>query len=240
MTLLLFGILCCNTFANYLTSDYNTYPEPTDNPTELSGILYERAKCTTCCRVIFASDWNYQTGKAFTTQNDKDGHTRFVMDMEFDDVEQVRKAQGDYEQCVLLRPLNMGNQLQYWEFAPYKMYTSYPIPKRVHDIRSGAAVNRRLIIWKKKAPLLASTNNQRFVYVHPYSTYPTGTVYSDLPYHFYLPYYTSSRLCYEACTGDDWDYWTGNRGLTYSSAVHQIKAAICADDAKQKFVPVFA
>ncbi|KAL7719467.1 Galactose-inhibitable lectin 35 kDa subunit [Entamoeba marina] len=215
------GLAVCT---NYKVS----YPAK-DNPTEMSGILYERAKCTTCCRVIFASDWNYQTGKAFTSQNDIDGHTRYVMDMEFDDVDQVRKAKGSYEQCILLRSLNMGNELQYWEFAPYKMYTSYPLPKR------------QINYLGKKPPLASGTNNQRFVYVHPYSTYPSGTVYSDLPYHFYLPYYTRSRLCYEACTGNDWAYWTGNYGLTYTDEVHQIKAAKCdANNAKQRFVPVFA
>ncbi|KAL7717333.1 Galactose-inhibitable lectin 35 kDa subunit [Entamoeba marina] len=225
---------------SFARADYPTTYPSVDNPWNMTDILYDRSKCTTCCRVLFASDYNYETDAAFTDEDDENGHTRFVMDMEFDDVSNVRKPVYNYEQCILLRPIKKGNELQFFEFAPYKMYTSYPLPKRVHDIRHGASEEERLIIWKKKPPLDAGTNNQRFVYVHPYDFYDEDTIYSNYPYHFYLPFYKYTDLCYEACVGDDWWKWKGNNDLTYSTDAHQIRTVKCADSAKQRFIPVFA
>ncbi|EDR28143.1 galactose-inhibitable lectin 35 kDa subunit precursor, putative [Entamoeba dispar SAW760] len=207
---------------------------------------YVRAKCKTCCRVIFASDYNYETGKKFTDADDVRGDTRYVMDMEFDNKNSLRMYQGDYEQNILLRPLKMGNELQFFEFAPYKMYTSFSIPRRVHDIRGGANKGATLIIWMKKAPLDPGTNNQRFVYVHPYPTsfYPEYSKTNKWPSyskHFYLPF-SSNNLCYEAKKKTDGrSTWTGNAHLTTTSTSYQIAAAMCnPSEPRQMFVPVFA
>ncbi|EDR24296.1 galactose-inhibitable lectin 35 kDa subunit precursor, putative [Entamoeba dispar SAW760] len=207
---------------------------------------YVRAKCKTCCRVIFASDYNYKTKKQFTNADDVRGDTRYVMDMEFDDKRSVRYYQGQYEQNILLRPLKMGNELQFFEFAPYKMYTSFSIPRRVHDIRGGANRGATLIIWMKKAPLDPGTNNQRFVYVHPYKTewyleYSKTNKWPSYSKHFYLPF-SSNNLCYQAKSeGQQRSTWTGNAHLTTTSTSYQIEAASCvANEPRQIFIPVFA
>nr|AAA29099.1 galactose-inhibitable lectin [Entamoeba histolytica]prf//1923365A galactose-inhibitable lectin [Entamoeba histolytica] len=223
---------------------------------------YVRAKCKTCCRVIFASDYNYKTNTQFTDEDDKKGDERYVMDMEFDDKRSVRFRNGGYEQNILLRPLKQGNELQFFEFAPYRMYTSYAIPKRVHDIRGGANEEATLIIWPKNPPLsdAPGTRNQRFVYVHPYPTewYPEynsttkytqngKTVIKTLKWptykrHFYLPYRLDVDLCYQARKATDGrSTWTGNKNLNTTSKSYQIIASRCsATEARQIFIPVFA
>ncbi|EMD48062.1 Gal/GalNAc lectin light subunit [Entamoeba histolytica HM-3:IMSS] len=234
-------------FDHDFTSDVNSYQI---QKFAESGVFsanqenYVRAKCKTCCRVIFASDYNYETQKQFTTDDDVKGTTRYVMDMEFDDKRSVRFYQGNYEQNILLRPLKMGNELQFFEFAPYKMYTSFAIPRRVHDIRGGAIRGATLIIWMKKAPLDPGTNNQRFVYVHPYPTsyYQNSNQnkWKDYPKHFYLPF-SNSNLCYQAKQKTDTkSTWTGNAHLKLANS-YQIEAASCvANEPRQIFIPVFA
>ena len=225
--------------------------------------LYTRDKCKTCCRVIFASEWNYVKQRKFTAQDDKDNHQRYVMDMEFDDKRSLRKPGGSYEQNILLRPLNPSNELQYFEFAPYNMYTCFSIPKRVHDIRGGANLGSTLIIWSKNPPLSnkPGTQNQRFVFVHPYPTswYPeygksydyhddkgrTGTIIFEWPTyksHFYLPFRYDIHLCYQAyAKGATRATWTGNKNLKTIGDSYQISAQHCVpDEPRQMFIPVFA
>ncbi|EMS12819.1 galactose binding lectin 35 kDa subunit [Entamoeba histolytica HM-3:IMSS] len=224
---------------------------------------YVREKCKTCCRVIFASDYNYKTEKQFTDEDDKNETPRYVMDMEFDDKRSVRYPDGNYEQNVLLRPLKQGNELQFFEFAPYRMYTCYAIPKRVHDIRAGAVEGHTLIIWSKNPPLsdAPGTRNQRFVYVHPYpdSWYPEyhtvikyrnsrgALVDKKLEWptykrHFYLPYRLDVDLCYQAKSAADIpSKWYGNRHLNTIGDSYQITASVCnAKEPRQIFIPVFA
>ncbi|EDS89289.1 galactose-inhibitable lectin 35 kda subunit precursor [Entamoeba histolytica] len=193
---------------------------------------YVREKCKTCCRVIFASDYNYKTEKQFTDEDDKNETPRYVMDMEFDDKRSVRYPDGNYEQNVLLRPLKQGNELQFFEFAPYRMYTYAP-----------------------------GTRNQRFVYVHPYpdSWYPEyhtvikyrnsrgALVDKKLEWptykrHFYLPYRLDVDLCYQAKSAADIpSKWYGNRHLNTIGDSYQITASVCnAKEPRQIFIPVFA
>nr|BAN39933.1 galactose-specific adhesin light subunit, putative [Entamoeba histolytica] len=252
-------------FNTYFTSDVNSYQI---QQFAESGVFsanqenYVRAKCKTCCRVIFASDYNYKTEKQFTDTDDKNGDDRYVMDMEFDDKRSVRYANGGYEQNILLRPLKQGNELQFFEFALYRMYTSYAIPKRVHDIRAGAFEGHSLIIWSKNPPLsdAPGTKNQRFVYVHPYSTDWYPEYHSKVKYnnkgrvvektlewptykrHFYLPYRLDVDLCYQARKKNEAkEKWTGNNHLNTTSISYQIIASKCnATEPRQVFIPVFA
>ncbi|ELP94677.1 galactose-inhibitable lectin 35 kDa subunit precursor, putative [Entamoeba invadens IP1] len=220
----------------------------TDNPTQASNELYVRDKCTTCCRVLLATQWNYDKNKAFTEDDYKKGDSRyFVMDMEFDNINEVRRPAGNYEQVIPLRPLVEGKTFQFFEFAAYKMYTSFVYPKRVHDIRGGANVNSRLIIWSRNPPLsnAPGTVNQRFVYVHAYDeSFYTSTFekrWRAYKYHFFLPFNTAKDLCYESCIGSDFASWAGQAQFKNTPNFHQIKAAVCvASDSKQMFTPVFA
>ena len=234
--------------------NYNTFnKKATDKPFTTGNELYVRDKCTTCCRVLFVSEYNYATGKRFTTADYKnDKVVIHTMDEEFDWIENVRTATGSYEQCILLRPIEAGKTTQYWEFAPYMMYVAFNIPLRVHDIRGGANAGSKLIIWKKKPPLDAGTNNQRFIYIHPYvdDYYPVDSknthVYTrgkTFKKHFFVPFQKSALLCYAAMekgkkTGTY--EWAGNKGYSYGNT-YQIQAKKCdnADDT-QYFVPVFA
>ena len=236
-------------------------PEASDYKT--GNELYLREKCTSCCRVIFASNYNYEHDREFTADDDRNDHIRYVMDMEFDDKRSLRKPGGGYEQNILLRPLNAANELQYFEFAPYNMYTCFTIPKRVHDIRGGANLGSTLIIWSKNPALSNSpgTQNQMFVYVHPYpdSWYPehltkynyyddygrTGTItyhWPEYKYHFYLPFRYDIDLCYEAFPKNKARAtWTGNMKLSTLTTSYQIAAQICvANEPRQKFIPVYA
>ena len=228
------------------------YPDDTPYEPEHKE-LYERAKCTTCCRVLFVSEYDVETGKKFDAQGDIDDHTRYTMDLEFDDLANVRTATGNYEQCILARPLEAGKTNQYWEFAPYMMYISFNLPRRVHDVRSSASPTHKLIIWKKKAPLDAGTNNQRFVYIHPYTSsyYPTTgshpyTRGAPYPKHFFVPFQYSHKLCYEIVPSQSSSQtWTGNSGYKFSKTNgFQIMAQTCTNEVnkidKQLWVPVFA
>ena len=45
---------------------YNIRYPAKDNPTEMSNIIYDRNKCSTCCRVMFASDYNFENREHFS------------------------------------------------------------------------------------------------------------------------------------------------------------------------------
>jgi len=219
-------------------AEYNVkYPAEDFPMISETTIIYDRLKCTTCCRVVIASDYNFRTNKLFTDEDDKLNDERFVMDMEFDLNEYIRKPKGSWEQCILLRPLNLSRDLQFFEFYSYKMIVSYIYPKRVHDIRGGANVNSRLIIWEKKPPLDAGTANQRFNYVRDYN-YDNSENWMGYKKHFYLPFSTATDLCYEAAL--DFQTWDGNKNNKYSTDAYQIKAAKCNnDEPKQIFTLIF-
>ncbi|ELP94300.1 hypothetical protein EIN_130190 [Entamoeba invadens IP1] len=238
---MLLSLIITATLAFTSGDDYLVKYIPESNVFNATNEQYYRPSCTTCCRVLFASDYNYVTQSRFTTS---DTDTRYVMDMEFDKANKVRSATGDWEQNILLRPINMGNELQFWEFAPYKMFISFPIPRRVHDIRSGAIVGNTLIIWAKKPPLDIGTNNQRFMYVHPYDGYPTTATYSVYKQHFYIPYQNNYNyaLCYQARKASEArSTWSGNSNLNVLTSSYQITAQRCdANLATQFFVPIFA
>ncbi|ELP88903.1 hypothetical protein EIN_476150 [Entamoeba invadens IP1] len=239
LLMLLFGAVYSFTSA---VGSYNVKYYPESNVYTASNENYNRLKCTTCCRVLFASEYNYAKNAKFTDADDIKDYTRFVMDNEFDDRSLVRAYEGGWEQNILLRPLKPGNELQFWEFAPYKMYISFPIPRRVHDIRGTADPGNTLIIWNKKPPLAEGTKNQRFVYVHPYNGYPSNEKYSIYKQHFYIPFQTAYSLCYQTKTGGETrSTWDGNRNLQTTTTSYQIKAERCSPtDPKQMFVPVFA
>ena len=194
--------------------------------------LFDREKCKTCCKVMFVSDYNPRTNKKFGTEDD----IRYAMDIEFNDKKYVRESIGSWEQTILLRPIDMDNELQHWELAPYKMFISFPIPKRVHDIRGGINAGSRLIIWKKKAPLAASTNNQRFVFQHPYKFSNF-----DYPKHISAPFYTANDMCYELAL--DKQTWIGNNKVNCGDLCmegYQIKINNCDNNNdKQLFDIVF-
>ncbi|ELP89914.1 hypothetical protein EIN_473220 [Entamoeba invadens IP1] len=227
------------------TSEYDSYVVPNPpypNVYTANNENYVREKCVTCCRVLFASEYNYVDDRKFIDDDDRKGITRYVMDTEFDDKRSVRQYEDSWEQNILMRPLKQGNELQYWEFAPYKMYISFAIPRRVHDIRQGAEPGNTLIIWDKKPPLDIETKNQRFVYVHPYDGYPSTEFYSIYKQHFYIPFQTSYKLCYQTrIEGEKRSTWAGNKKLVVIGKSFQIKANYCDPyEPRQMFVPVFA
>lgn len=222
-------------------SDYDVCGIPLANHAE-SG--YDRKKCKSCCRFIIVSEYNFVKDRAF---KDGDDDPYYVMDMEFDNESGLRQSLGGYEQSIYLRQLDMNRDLQTWELLAYKMIGSYTIPSKVHDIRSGSNINNKLIIWTKKPPLDSKTDNQRFVYIHPYEKYLDSSI-SSLTKHFYLPY--SSKVnnhykCYEAVK-DNWynkldssSVWEGNKRLEINNA-HQIKLAECkSDEPLQKFTLIY-
>ena len=106
------------------------------------------------------------------------------------------------------------------------------------------------------------TQNQRFVFVHPYKDdyYPEGgkaisyvdenfgtgdkeLLWPTYKYHFYLPFRFDIDLCYQAYYKDQPRFtWTGNANLKCTKgACHQISAEICnATEPRQMFIPVFA
>ena len=232
--LLIFFIVKSLSFGNNVNypAPYSNYPAPNDNP-----INIEKNKCSTCCKVLFVSNFNFKTNKLFTDEDDINNHTRYSFNMEFDLIENVRKAEGNYEQAILLRPINVNKDLSYFELYQYKMINSFVIPKRVLDIKGGSKAGSNLIIWKKKDPLLSTTDNQRFVYHYPYDYQTDDKIYKK---HFYLPFSTSSDLCFEVMN-DKFNTWTGNKGLLYSSEVFQIIANNCnINNPKQIFELVFA
>lgn len=236
-----FGQHITNNFKTPFTSAKDSYKinaRPSSSIFKNENELFIREKCNTCCRIVIVSDYNFHKKRLF---NENDEDTRFVMDMEFDDISGARNAESNYEQTILLRPLNMNNILQQFEFYSYKMINSFFIPQRVHDIRSGIVKGNKLIIWQKKAPLLESTNNQRFVYIHPYisSFYKNmNNIYTKYQKHFYAPFYTSEHVCYEAVT-NEYQRWTGNQQLTVLGENYQIKINSCSNDPKQFFTPIY-
>lgn len=226
--------------------NYNMHGIPYESTDvfQVKDELYEREKCKTCCRIIIASEYNYEKERLFIDQDDRDGNKRYVMDLEFDNIRCCRQISAS-NQLILLRPLQQEKQTQYWEFAPYKMFISYPIPKRVHDICGGANLNSYMIIWQKKAPLDSGTNNQRFVYIHPYETnyYKAGSKEQKYPKHFYVPFKTDMDLCYGAQKkSEDFKRASGNSDYRYDLVDGwQIFARQCdSKDPTQKFIPVFA
>lgn len=199
--------------------------------------LFNRRKCSTCCRVMIVSDYDYPNDDRY-----------YAMDMEFEDESQTREAVGDWEQTILMKPMDMNRELQKFELSSYKMINVFNIPKRVHDIRSGIKLGNKLIIWQKKPPLDVGTNNQRFVYHHPYKF----SRYSDeykYPKHFQAPFYTSDDVCYEVHTGTP-QRWQGNNNVNrpqcsssqynYGTEEFQVKIAKCDNNNdKQKFTLVY-
>lgn len=147
-----------------------------------------------------------------------------------------------------MRPLEDGRELQYWEFAPYKMYTSYAIPHRVFDIIDKPNPGQLLIIWSKKPPLAENTQNQRFVYVHPYSDEDygnsTSTKWKVYKQHFYIPYNTANKydMCFQVYgRGEKAKTNEYNKNLEITTESHQIKAEKCVvNEPRQMFVPVFS
>lgn len=226
-----------NDFNSPFTSAKNSYrikAKPSSNIFKNDNELFDRNKCQTCCRSIIVSDFNFHTNQLFTPE---DKHQRFVMDMEFDDISGIRNTESNFEQTILLRPLNKNNILQLFEFYSYKMINLFFIPHRVHDIRGGIKIGNRLIIWKKKEPLAISTNNQRFVYIHPYNKKyynSMNQIYTNFQKHFYLPFYTTENVCYEAVI-NEYQRWSGNKHLTVLGNHYQIRINKCSDDPKQIF-----
>ena len=237
-----YGKLCSTSEfeREFTSSDYCVHKLPESKVDILENALYEQDKCKTCCRVVIASEFNYEQNRAFE-QGDKE--TPYVLDMEFDDPSGIRLADGNYEQNILLRPLKESNELQMWEFAPYKMFISYHFPKRVHDIRGGANVGSTLIIWKKKEPLAKTTDNQRFVYIHPYPEKYYSKEDKKYYKHFYLPFHDSEDLCYEAQPKNQprtSTKWIGMKNLKVEGPSYQIAARICDyENPRQKFVPIY-
>jgi len=237
--------------------------------------LFTRSKCKTCCKVLFVSDYNFQEKRRFTAEDDKKPKTyiRYTMDMEFDDLRGVRGTQtsgpGGLEQNILLRPLQEGRDLQFFEFGEFNMYKCYMIPKRVHDIRGGSKTGATLIIWINKQELGLSFDNQQFVFVHNYTSLHfydnSNKLWTPFPNHFFLPYSSSASrlLCYAAAVPKDKvctdkvferETWGGNYNLKVNwletlgnpkqpknvDTSYQIIADKCvASDPKQIFVPVF-
>lgn len=231
-------------FTKEFTSDVNSYliqNSPEKDIYRNENDLFVREKCKTCCRVMFVSEYNFKRKRQFKNEDDLNGDIRFAMDMEFDDKRSIRMAEGNYEQCILARPLNKNNELQYFELNSYKMINMFSSPKRVHDIRSGIVVGNKLIIWVKKPALLASTNNQRFTYIYPYdNTYfnKMSDTYINYKKHFTAPYYLTDDVCYEVVT-DEYQRWTGNQNLKVKGDNYQIKINKCSNDPKQLFSLVY-
>ena len=189
--------------------DYNTYGLAHEADVfTLSNDLFQRDKCKTCCRIMF-----------YNEKYDR------VMDMEFNDKEKVRSAKQNYEQSILLRPLDNSRNLKYFELAPYKQINVYAIPRRVMDVRSGSAIGNPLIIWQKKPPLDKGTDNQRFTYKYPYNDF------SLYPKHII----DFNNLCLEAT--DIYKKWAGNKNLVIDGK--QIIAQRCADKPEQEFTIIY-
>jgi galactose-inhibitable lectin light subunit len=177
--------------------DYDMFGRvPTDDPQVYGKTLYDRNKCTTCCRVLLVSDWDYEckcsgsdcirgTGCSFNDNNyNHEGHTYFVMDIEFNDSSKVKSIVGtDHAQMIPLRPLEANRSLQFWELGAYKMINSYVLPKRNQDTRNGPYPEKytKLIYWLHQPPLSYLSDAQKFYYVYPY---PTS----------YYPYYEEQWL----------------------------------------------
>ncbi|ELP88893.1 galactose-inhibitable lectin 35 kDa subunit precursor, putative [Entamoeba invadens IP1] len=128
--------------------------------------IIDRDKCETCCRVLFALEYDPNTGNKIPNNSQK----QYVMDVEFDTVSMIRiDINADNVQKMRVRDLQTARDLQYWEFASYQMFCLYSFPNRVMDILFNTKFQSPLIIWRRKAPLDPNTNNQRFTYIYDYS-----------------------------------------------------------------------
>lgn len=219
-----------------LTNAYTVQKLPENGVFENGNELYNRDKCTTCCRMMFVSDYNPRT-KKLHEKNSED--LRYTLELEMEDVNQVRYCATNWEQTILAKPLyGTVKDTQLWELAAYKMFISYPIPQRVHDIRGGIKLGSKLIIWKKKAPLAASTNNQRFVFHHPYKF---SNYNRTLEHHISAPFYTTEDVCYELT--NNFQFWTGNNDVNCGIPCRegfQIMINKCdVNNLKQKFNIVY-
>ncbi|EMD45018.1 galactoseinhibitable lectin small subunit, putative [Entamoeba histolytica KU27] len=127
--------------------------------------IIQRDKCETCCRVLFAME--YDPTNNF--EKLKDSSDRYVLDVEFETMSMLRIDINAYNtQQMRVRKLTTERELQYWEFASYQMICLYSYPNRVMDMLYNTKFGNPLIIWRRKEPLLESTNNQRFVYIYDY------------------------------------------------------------------------
>jgi len=167
--------------------DYKMFDRiPTDHPETYGETLYDRNKCTTCCRVLLVSDWDYECdckslgkencirdiGCSFNEESiNHEGHTYYVMDIEFNTTDKVKSIKGtDHAQMIPLRALEPNRILQFWELGAYKMINSYVLPKRNQDTRNGPYPNAytKLIYWLHQPPLSYLSDAQKFYYVYPY------------------------------------------------------------------------
>ena len=175
--------------------------------------LFNRTKCKTCCKVMFVSDYNFQRNQRFIKEDDIDGYIRYTMDTEFDDIRSLRDPNNynnfyneynNYQQSIVLRPLDISNDLQYFEFSEYNMYNPYRIPKRVFDIQGGVKEGRALIMYMNKWGNEDDNGvkNQQFKYVHDYKNLgyydKINEDWKNYPYHFFLPNTTNLMLCFSA------------------------------------------
>ena len=192
---------------NFRTLNFNDPVFQKDNE------LFYRTKCKTCCKVMFVSDYNFQKNQRFINQDDKDGYIRYAMDVEFDDVRSLRDPKNynnfyneynNYQQSIVLRPIDVSNDLQYFEFSEYNMYNPYRLPKRVFDIQGGVKEGRALIMYMNKWGNEDGNGvkNQQFKYVHDYNNLGYYSKINEewvkYPYHFFLPNTTNLMLCFSA------------------------------------------
>ncbi|ELP91357.1 galactose-inhibitable lectin 35 kDa subunit precursor, putative [Entamoeba invadens IP1] len=221
---------------------------PEKGSTIATNELYDRTKCTTCCRIIIASGYNYDYNRGFTEDDYVKGKGRiFTFDFEFDNVNELRSSWNPYEQAIMLRPLNTTRDFQFFEFSAYKMFTSFVYPRRVFDVRNFVVKGHVLIIWRKNPPLsdAPGTNNQRFVYAFPYenSYYIAAFEKRWVPYprHFFLPYYLTSPYCYEGSQRGEFFDWPAESQMRNVPDCFQIKAWPCsATEPRQIFIPIYA
>lgn len=126
--------------------------------------IIERDKCETCCRVVFAMEYN-----PVTKQKIGETDEQYVMDVEFKDINSLRiDIDADNLQHMKLRKLELQRDMQFWEFASYQMFCMYSYPNRVMDILYNTKFESPLIVWRRKDPLDYNTNNQRFTYIYDY------------------------------------------------------------------------
>ncbi|KAL7722568.1 Galactose-inhibitable lectin 35 kDa subunit [Entamoeba marina] len=171
--------------------------------------IFERDKCETCCRVLFATVYDPSNG---FSEISKSSQTQYVMDVEFETYDMIRMDINAYNtQQMRIRKLEVGRELQFWEFASYQMFCLYSYPNRVMDILYNTIFGSPLIIWRRKAPLNPNTNNQRFTYIYDYEFMDSR----HKPYAkaFIAEYYQKVDNCY-----DDWQYCETHNSYDYLGA----------------------